>query len=318
MYRLASGCAALTIVAAMSGQLLAADKSAARQKFSELSAAVQKTFEEEAKPAKVESVSEETFAGKPVYVAYVQIDGTHYGIKVAKDGNLIEKVLDLDGKNAEVEVSTSDLPPTVKLTLENESKKGTLGTLLKTTTDGKVLYGASVTIGEKPYWITIAEDGVLHEKRLDIPVMEEEIELGSTPAAVRTALKDEAGSATIDSVSKSTEGNTSIYRADVAINGKTYELVVDEKGTLVDKRLLIEPDRDLIHFADCPAKVKKGLQDEARGDEIDLVGRESEDGKSVYTIEAKIGGKIYEIMVGDDGKLVSKVWVDESELNAKP
>ena len=61
-----------------------------------------------------------------------------------------------------------------------------------------------------------------------------------------------------------------------------------------------------ITLADCPHAVSRTLKAEVRDGQIKEVSRESEDGKAVYSADATIEGKDYEIKVLADGTLLSK------------
>lgn len=288
-------------------RLLAADAAGAKVKFADLPAAVQKALQAETDGAKVESVTEETDQGKPVYVAFVTVDGKHYALKVAKDGTLVEKALDLDAKASEVEIKLSEAPQAVQKTFQDEAAGSALGTVLKTTADGKTLYGTSITKRDKPYWLTVGEDGTLVEKRLDLPVDEEEIDPARCPEAVRNLLKEETAGGKVLQATKITEGDKAVYHFAVLLANKPYLLSVEENGTLLEKKLESEPQRAVVQFSECPAAVQKTLRRESGGNEIEIVSKEtSEDGKSLYAVDVKIGSQVYELQVADNGTLIFK------------
>jgi len=213
----------------------------------------------------------------------------------------------------EVEVELSAAPAAVQKTLKAETKAGTIDTVLKTTADGKPLYGASATLKDKHYWLTVFEDGTLVEKRLDLPADEVEIEFDQCPAAVRKLFKEECEGAKLITVAKMTEADKSLYRLAVMFGDKTYSITAEPDGTLLDKKLEIEPERAVVRFAECPSAVQKTLHAEAKGSEIDIVSKEAEDDKSLFTAEVKIAGNTYEIQVADDGRLIYKVLSNEPE-----
>ena len=61
-----------------------------------------------------------------------------------------------------------------------------------------------------------------------------------------------------------------------------------------------------------PAAVQATLQKEAGGAKIADVDKETDDGKTVYEADAKIGDTPYEIKVAEDGTLISKK-IDKDE-----
>jgi hypothetical protein len=291
----------------------AAQSDAATLKFADAPAAIQKTFRDEAPNAKIETLTKATDDSGTAYLGYATIDGKSYGLKVAADGMLLVKTLDEESKVSEVEVKLADVPAAVRSTLQAESKGGMLNTVLKTTLDGKVAYGAGATVKTKAYWLTVAADGTLIEKRLDLPVDEDEVDMAECPAAVRATLQEEAGGVKIDTVNKSTEGDKSVYGTSVTIGRKNYEIVVAEDGTLIGKKLEAEPERNLVKFSECPAPVQKTLRAESKQAEIDAVAKETLDGRAAFTAVVKIAGKSYEIKVADDGRLIWKILADGVE-----
>ena len=74
-----------------------------------------------------------------------------------------------------------------------------------------------------------------------------------------------------------------------------------------------EGNEQKVAFDKAPAAVQKTLTDEAKGNKIETVDKETEDGKTVYEADVKIGGKNYEIKVAEDGTLISKKLDQEDE-----
>jgi len=293
--------------------LWSADNAPGKIKFAALPAPVQKTFKEEAPQTKFESVIEETDEGKPVYFANALLEERNYAIRVAPDGTLIGKALDAEPKPPETEIKLADAPAAVQKTLKAEVKTGAINAVLKTVAEGKPLYGASALINKKPYWLTVLEDGTLLEKRLELPAEETEIELAKCPAEVRKLFKDEGEGAKLLGIVKLSEADKSVYRVAAMFGDKLYSITSDQDGTLIDKKLEIEPERAVVRVGECPAAVQKTLQAEAKGAEIDIVSKEAEDGKAVFTTEVKLAGKGYEIQVAEDGRLIYKVLSAEPE-----
>ena len=62
-----------------------------------------------------------------------------------------------------------------------------------------------------------------------------------------------------------------------------------------------------------PSAVRKTLKREANGAAITSVDVEKRDGKTVYETDVEIDGQNYEILVGADGKLISKMVDNEAE-----
>lgn len=62
-----------------------------------------------------------------------------------------------------------------------------------------------------------------------------EMSLTDLPAAVRDAMNREARGGEIDEIEKSTLNGATVYEAEVEIDGKDWEIVVDASGKLLSK-----------------------------------------------------------------------------------
>jgi hypothetical protein len=201
-------------------------------KFSDCPAVVQKTIRDEAKGGKIdETVSKEMEEGKTTYWASVVIGGRDYAIGVTEDGTLTDKILEIGDE----EVKYSDCPAAVRKTFREESKDAKINDVNKERKLGVTIYSAGVTINDKEYVIKVAEDGTLTEKVLLIE--EEDIVLSSCPTAVQKTFREESQGGTIGNVTRSSGLGSNVYEAQVEINGKTYNLEVNEDGMLISKSL---------------------------------------------------------------------------------
>lgn len=67
---------------------------------------------------------------------------------------------------------------------------------------------------------------------------EVKMRLDEVPPAARSALEREAGGAAITTVDREqAKGGGNVYETDVMMNGKNWEIKVDETGKLVSKKL---------------------------------------------------------------------------------
>lgn len=212
----------------------------------------------------------------------------------------------------ESKIKLEDAPPAIQKTLKRESAGAAIGEIEVETEDGKTTYETDVTIDGKLYEIQVAEDGTLIGKNLKADEDDEvKIKLSETPAAVPKTLKREASGAAIETVTRQTEDNKTTYEAEVAIDGKIYEITVAADGILQQKTLK-EDDETEVQLSDCPKPVQKTLNREANGAKIDKVDKETRYGTPVYEIDVTIDGRNYEILVAEDGMLLSKA-LDEDE-----
>ena len=72
---------------------------------------------------------------------------------------------------------------------------------------------------------------------------EQKVAFKDVPAAVRKTLEREANGQSITTVDKETQKGKVVYEADVKIDGHNYEIVVDEKGLLLQKKLDEEDEK---------------------------------------------------------------------------
>lgn len=162
-----------------------------------------------------------------------------------------------------------------------------------------------------------------------VAAAEEEVKVNfaDTPAAVQKALREAAPDAKIDQVEKETENGRAVYEAEVVIDGKKYEVEVDEDGKVLGKEPADAEDKEdaddgegsevEVKLADVPAAVRKTLQEQAKGATIDTVEKQiGKDGKTTYEADVVIGGKEHEVKVAEDGKLISNEPEDEDDDDA--
>jgi len=201
-------------------------------KFSDCPAAVRKTFEAEAKGAKVENVHKEKDEdGETVYWADVAVGGSTYAIGVLEDGTLTEMNLAVD----DAEVPVERCPGAVQATIRSEAFGEKVGAVGKDMKYGVTIYETAVVHKGKSYEIVVAEDGTLVEKVLVID--DEEVELAKCPTAVRVTLREQAKGGTIHDITRSTGISRQTFEAEVEIKSKVYLIDVAESGLLISKSL---------------------------------------------------------------------------------
>jgi len=121
---------------------------------------------------------------------------------------------------------------------------------------------------------------------------------------VQATFRSEAFGAKIEAVGKDLKYGVTIYETVVDHKGKSYEIVVAEDGTLVEKVLVIEDEE--VELAMCPSAVQVALKKHANGGTIDEVTRYTGIGKPTFEAEVEIKGKVYLIEVAENGLLISK------------
>ncbi len=225
---------------------------------------------------------------QPLWIATAALSGLVLGIPRADD---------------EPKVKFADCPPAVRMALQAEAKGAKIEAVTREKgEDDETIYWAEVPLAGKTYAIGVLEDGTLTE--MNLAVDEAELPFDRCPAPVQATFRAEAFGAKIDAVGRDMRYGVTIYEAVVGHNGKSYEVVVAEDGTLVEKVLVID-DED-IDLAACPAPVKITFSEHARGGTIRDIVRSGGIVHPTYEAEVEIKGKVYLIDVAESGLLLSK------------
>ncbi len=142
---------------------------------------------------------------------------------------------------------------------------------------------------------------------------DQEVKFADAPAAVRKTFEAEINGAKVATLTKQKDeddGEIS-YWADVTLGDRVYAVGVLEDGTLTEMNLAV--DDDDIPFDGLPKAVRDTFKAEAFGAGIDHVGKDLKYGVAIYEASVDHKGKLYEIVVAEDGTLVEKVLVIEDE-----
>jgi hypothetical protein len=197
----------------------------------------------------------------------------------------------------------ADCPPAVRKTFQAEAKGAKIESVtIEKDEDDQTVYWADVTIGGKSYAIGVLKDGTLSE--MNLAVGDEEIPYDRCPPAVKATFRAEAFGATLDTVGKDMKYGVPIYEAVVAHKGKSYQIVIAEDGTLVEKTLVIDDEE--IDLAKCPAAVQASLREQAKGGTLGEITRSTGIGERTYEVEVELKGKVYLVEVAESGTLISK------------
>jgi hypothetical protein len=203
----------------------------------------------------------------------------------------------------EQEIKFADCPAAVRKALHAEAKGAQIETVTKEKgDDDQSVYWAEVKLDGRPYAIGVLEDGTLSE--MNLAVDDKEVNLDRCPAAVQTTLRNESFGEKITAVGKDMKYGLTIFETAVEHKGKSYEIVVAEDGTLVEKVLIIIDEE--VTLDQCPAAVKVTLREYAKGGTIGDITRSSGIGRHTFEAEVKAKDSIYLIEVAENGHLISK------------
>lgn len=132
------------------------------------------------------------------------------------------------GQDKETKVQFKDLPPAVrKAAKEQEHNGAAIRGYSKEMENGKAFYEVETQINGKNRDILMNESGTIVE-------VEQQIEIGSVPAAAIMGLKREAAGANILQVESVTKGDKVSYEAVIQRNGKK-EVAVNSDGSAMQE-----------------------------------------------------------------------------------
>ena len=123
-------------------------------------------------------------------------------------------------------VKMKDLPPAVQRTVQEQSKGATLRGLSTEVEHGKTIYEVEMTVNGRGKDVSMDASGTVIE-------VEEEVALGSIPAAARTAIEKAAAGGKIAKVEKVTRGKEIAYEAALRKYGKRSEVRVSADGSML-------------------------------------------------------------------------------------
>jgi hypothetical protein len=126
-------------------------------------ATVQETFHREALGEKVDEIGRDVKYGVTIYQTVVNHKGKSYTVVVAEDGTLVEKVLVINDE----ELKLSDCPVVVRSSLHGHANGGEIGDITRSSGIVRPTFEAEVKIKDKVYLIEVDETGLLISKSLE-------------------------------------------------------------------------------------------------------------------------------------------------------
>ncbi len=127
---------------------------------------------------------------------------------------------------------------------------------------------------------------------------EKKIALKDAPAAVQKTVNEQLKGGKLRGLSVEVEKGETKYEAEMTVDGRNRDVVIDSAGTVLEAEALVE-------LSALPEVVRAGLLREAGNGSVATVEELTRDG--VVSYEALIketGKKNREVVVGTDGKLV--------------
>lgn len=132
-----------------------------------------------------------------------------------------------EGREQESRVRMKDLPAAVQQTVREQSKGAVIRGLSREVENGETRYEVELKVNGHNRDVLIDPTGAVVE-------VEEQVTLSALPAAVRTAIEQNASGGKIVSVESITKGGSLVwYEAHVKKAGKSQEIKVNPEGQLV-------------------------------------------------------------------------------------
>ena len=127
---------------------------------------------------------------------------------------------------------------------------------------------------------------------------EKKIQRSDLPPAVEKAVAEQSKGATIRGFSQEKENGQTYYEAELMVNGHTKDVLVDANGSVVEVE-------EQVSTESLPAAVRQGLQDKAgKGKLVKIETLTKKDKLVAYEAKVLTNGKMSEVQVGPDGKLL--------------
>jgi hypothetical protein len=125
---------------------------------------------------------------------------------------------------------------------------------------------------------------------------EKSLTLADVPPAVQAAIKQFAGTNSIQKIKKESEDGKVFFAAKVTINGVKQGIEVSPDGT-------VTATEKQIPLADAPAAVQTAIKQLAGAGSIDEITEETAGGKKSYEAVVTVNGKTKEADISAEGKI---------------
>lgn len=124
------------------------------------------------------------------------------------------------------------------------------------------------------------------------------VKMNELPAVVQKTVKSVSQGATIKGLAKEVEDGKTYYEAEMKVNGRTKDVLIDSAGTVVE----VEQE---VPMEELPAAVRATIEKQSAGGQIKNVESIVEHGQlKAYEAHIKKSGKTIEIKVKPDGTVM--------------
>lgn len=198
----------------------------------EIPPAVRNTIRAQGGATQVQNIRLATVDGKPVYEVATQSDGKAKTLQISPDGRIV------NGQG--LAVAITDLPAKVQTTVKDEVGGAIITGIQKESRNGQSVYNIRYNAknGADTHLI-LGEDGrafpVRQSEALGRPAgpNASTLQLSDLPTAARKTIMNQAGTASLDSISVRDSQGQTIYSATFKKNGESQTVDVSQDGTLL-------------------------------------------------------------------------------------
>lgn len=148
------------------------------------------------------------------------------------------------------------------------------------------------------------------------PANAEKVRFEELPSDVRDRIKIHSGSAAIEDVDRQTKGGQTTYEVAFKKNGQHTELMFDEKGQLRTPGGAAGLESGKIQYTELPEGVRRVADARLKGAEVNDVDRQVRNGRATYEIGFKQNGQQQELVLSEDGRIVSDAEVPAGAIGA--
>ncbi len=172
----------------------------------------------------------------------------------------------MTAKMLEMEVFPRETPAAVHATINEQVGKGTIEGITKVFDEG-VSFEVEMTAAGKTRVFTVGKNGTL----LDIQVF-----LAETPAAVQQAIQKEAANGKLGDITKVTEDGAVTYEVEITRGGKIHVVTIGEDGVVNDRQVFL---------TELSSALQKNIQALTSAGKLGEIHQATEDGKIIYEVE---------------------------------
>jgi hypothetical protein len=211
-----------------------------------------------------------------------------YDVEMVRGGRMRSFTVGADGELLDTEVFLEELPETVQQAIKKKIGGATLGEIDKSGNHGDASYDVEMIGGGKTRSFSLDAAGKLTD---------EEVFLAELPEGIQKAVQKEAGSGTLDGITRSFDSGEVFYDVDVIDGGKAQTLTFDSKGGLVSR------EEDIVLTA-VPDAAQKQIQTLSNGGQLIGITKVTENDAVSFDVDVRQNGKVNSYSLAVDGKVL--------------